>query len=726
MLTEKTKKALLLSIFILAFTYRFMLMAAQVFPPGSDIGLHESVIKTITSGQTNFLTNQYHMGGGTSATNPGYHIFASFIIALTGMPDYLAQSLIACIFSTLIVFCVFLFVRQFWNEKAAFVAAFLGVFCGGDIAMLCWGGYPNIIALMLIPLIFVFIIQKTRFSTAPFLAVTSLLVGSLFLTHIFSALIFTSIVLFTVLVNAFLSKKTQISKKQTLLWLTPIVIGALLVSPYLFNAIPVYFSSGGNITGASLETTQALLETRAVTISVSILSIILGFSFFALSKFYIKKFVTIQAILCAAWIIVPIVLTQSYLFGVYIDYERFLYFLYFPLLVCTTLLVVKIAQKFSQLSLPNISESKNIISYPTKNYGRVLFSWLIIGLLFALLFYSPLLSAPNEAFEEASYYQKMSPLKYDAIQWIKDNTPEDTVFVADADYGWWISGFAQRPTLSAINPQFLILARELEPARVAKNLLTTDYFIDNGVLKMNYNVIDNKTSSHELYARLSGSFVFHPFFSVRDENISLLYRNHGKPGHLWLNQLPLTSLEVCTEQAWASFVTIRENELVRFTVTLTVQQGTSSAKIAFNLESKTGDFLFDWLYIPFIANGALTQYDNKLVFKDASVQSLTSVSFVKGQFGSTVKMKETSEFYELIINCQGKSISELEFAAEFLTKSDVFIQALTFFDYKKAIEEWNISYVVVADEVTFDRFAGHHSFELVYKNAEVAIFKVQI
>ena len=36
------------------------------------------------------------------------------------------------------------------------------------------------------------------------------------------------------------------------------------------------------------------------------------------------------------------------------------------------------------------------------------------------------------------------------MQWLKQNTPENSVLVADALYGWWLGGFAQRPTLSAV------------------------------------------------------------------------------------------------------------------------------------------------------------------------------------------------------------------------------------------------------------------------------------
>src|SRR5512147_2232910 len=91
-MTLKTSKRLwlLLIIIAFAFVYRVFLVTMNTYPPGADIGLHESVINSITSDKTSFFYNYYHMGGGLSVTNPGYHIFTAFIIAMTGAPDYLA------------------------------------------------------------------------------------------------------------------------------------------------------------------------------------------------------------------------------------------------------------------------------------------------------------------------------------------------------------------------------------------------------------------------------------------------------------------------------------------------------------------------------------------------------------------------------------------------------------------------------------------------------------
>jgi hypothetical protein len=63
-------------------------------------------------------------GGGVDLEFPGYHIFASEIIMLTGIPNYLAQAIIIALFSSFIVLAAFLVTRIVWNESAAFVVAF--------------------------------------------------------------------------------------------------------------------------------------------------------------------------------------------------------------------------------------------------------------------------------------------------------------------------------------------------------------------------------------------------------------------------------------------------------------------------------------------------------------------------------------------------------------------------------------------------------------------------
>src|SRR4030065_1568814 len=200
------KYLLLLFILVFSFIYRLLIIHWATFPPGADIGLHNSVIYSITkSGNTSFFWNYYQMGGGLSLTFPGYHIFVSFIIFLTGIPDFLAHSLVVSLFSTSIVAVAFLIVRKMWGESTGFIVAFLAAISRFDIEMLFWGGYPNVVTLMLIHLILYLFLQTERFSLSTFLATTSLLCGALFLTHSLSALVCDRTVLVVVVFAAILS-----------------------------------------------------------------------------------------------------------------------------------------------------------------------------------------------------------------------------------------------------------------------------------------------------------------------------------------------------------------------------------------------------------------------------------------------------------------------------------------------------------------------------------------
>jgi hypothetical protein len=392
MLVEKSgKKIVLLLLFVFAFMYRLILITWDTFPPGADIGLHESVIKSITNESPSLFMNYYHMGGGVSATNPGYHIFMALTTAAVGAPDYLVHAIVVSFFSAVSVLCMFLIVRHTWSEPAAFIAAFLAVFNPGDILMLGWGGYPNVVALTLIPVVFVLFLQQGRFSLKVYLTVTSLLIGALFLIHIFSAFVFGAITVFSLVVSAVLKNKTGLSKRQVVSWILPILLGALVVSPYLLMSAPLYFGSEGTITGAVSETKQALLATKLISVEFVCFSLIPVFLFFVFSKFYKQRYLTVPAVLFASWILVPAVMTQSYIVGVYLDYERFQYFLWFPVIVCIALFIQAVSSVVSQKTGYILNFVKGRSGKKTyRNASKIVYSLTVLGLLLFSVLCTPL------------------------------------------------------------------------------------------------------------------------------------------------------------------------------------------------------------------------------------------------------------------------------------------------------------------------------------------------
>ena len=510
MINKRNVNLLLLFILAVGFIYRFALMTANTFPPGADIGLHQSVINSILAPKTTFLYNYYHMGGGISATNPGYHIFAAFIMSMTGATDYLVQAAVASMFSALIILCIFMVVRLLWGELAGFVAAILALFSASDIIMLCWAGYPNIIALALIPLLFYLFLQPKKLSQKNYLIVASLITGALFLTHLFSAIIFITIAILALIVNLAFSKSTGFTKKTALAWLTPLFFGFILVSPYILSVIPFYFGTEGAITGTVSTMKQAVVETRVIPATILGLALIPIGMFLVFSKRQNKKFFTLPSVLFASALLVPLAAAQGYLFGFFLDYERFLYFLALPVIVCLALIIVKAAEIIPK-GLQKIK-----VKVPAVKAKPVLITAIVI---FCLL--TPLFALPYVGETQANFFQVMNQPKYEAIQWIQNNTPENAVIVADASMGWWTSGFAKRATLSAVEPQYLILQREFAPALAASNLLKADYIADNGLLRIQQTGAYANGSSHDIYAILNDSIIEPLVFSINDTQVSL-------------------------------------------------------------------------------------------------------------------------------------------------------------------------------------------------------------
>src|SRR3989304_8617818 len=95
-MSRSSRKYLLLFLILaFAFGYRVMLMLWADFPPGADIGLHNSVIYSITpSGNTDFLWNDYQMGGGLSLTFPGSPTLVAQVFNLPPFPAFLAHTLV--------------------------------------------------------------------------------------------------------------------------------------------------------------------------------------------------------------------------------------------------------------------------------------------------------------------------------------------------------------------------------------------------------------------------------------------------------------------------------------------------------------------------------------------------------------------------------------------------------------------------------------------------------
>ena len=758
MFKASNRYVLLFPVLVFAFTYRMVLMHWQTFPPGADIGLHDSIIHSITVlGNTNFLWNYYQMGGGSSLTFPGYHIFVSYMLFMTGMPDYLAHSLVVSFFSSLIVLVAFLITRTVWTESAALIVAFLVAISRFDIEMLLWGGYSNVITLLLIPLIFYLYLQNPKFSLGPFLAVTGILSGAIFLTHSLSSVIFVGITVATVFLAAVFSKRVSVPKTNLLIWIVPLFIGAIIVSPFLLEIVPAYLNvNGETFAGGVSAIQQALLTTKVLPLEIVLPLLICVPIFFLFSKKYKGNFLTVPAFLLVLWVLIPTILTQGFLFGVYIDYNRFLYFLLLPVIMLIGLAIDHGTRFFARITDTYLSLTKQLPSTKKSNSKIVsrlmphltrknIYSALILLSLLVAFFAVPIFVNPSQGAAVSSFYQVMTAPGYEAIQWIRQETPVGSILVSDAYYGWWLSGFAQRPTLSAVDPQYLTLTREFEPAKIAKNLLDTNYIIDNGLIQVREDGGYIGRHNPMFLAKLKDSYFPYPFFHFNNSDITVLFTKDNDVQSIDLAPVPVKEMRLEANSDYASIFVNKENELFNFTQETTVYRGVKFVNMSITVESDVEGVSLNWIRLIMHMKGTIIQRENTVALIDENMKVYGQLIFTEKQPNTYLITSENPSGLELLYNLEGKPSEKITFfvgtyQVEETTASSIneilvdnlhsYLKKvadlpLDVFDYQKALKDKEISYVVCRDSDVIPKFANDPTFSLVFINDEVAIFMVK-
>ncbi|MDH5691316.1 MAG: dolichyl-diphosphooligosaccharide--protein glycosyltransferase subunit STT3, partial [Candidatus Bathyarchaeota archaeon] len=244
MTTDYKRTLMLFAIFIAAFLFRVGILFHNESPPSSDIGFHSSIINLILDDGKLPLWNPYHMGGEPLATPPGYHLFASFIAFFTGMPLLVAQPLIAALFSSFAVFPMYLISKKIWRSNGAgFLAAFFVTVSSLSLEMLGWGGYPNVISLTLILIIFYLFLKDTDHSHNFNLFTAALLFGSLILTHLFSLFVLFPIIILYIsllLIGKTLKPAGTNSLNAIRFFFTSTALGTLFASPWLLRVSDFY------------------------------------------------------------------------------------------------------------------------------------------------------------------------------------------------------------------------------------------------------------------------------------------------------------------------------------------------------------------------------------------------------------------------------------------------------------------------------------------------------
>jgi hypothetical protein len=741
--TRHERTVLLLAIFGFAFLFRAVLLFHNEYPPSSDIGFHGSIINLILDQGELPSWNPYHMGGESLATPPGFHFFVSTLILLTGMPLLFAQLIIAAFFSAFIVFPAYLISRRIWrNPNAGLIAAFFSAVSALSVEMISWGGYTNIVSLALIAVIFYLFLRDIDQPSHFHLLMGTLLFGSLLLTHIFTLFIFFPILIlyFVLLLIGKLRRLDKMKILSTLrFFAVSVALGMLAVSPWILRVAGFYLgvSAEGALTGG-LDNRNLMLANRSVEpiILTLFIALIPAVFMFKASR---KRWFDSGSLLLVAWFIVPIVLTQAYIFGIFTDYSRFMYFIDFPgiiiisgglfyLFFYTSLAI----NRYSRIKWNRIKKMLPVIASTLFLFGFIIASlWSIF---------------PHEAMKRANFYTTMQRPEATAMEWIKNNTPEDSVFVADHLYGWWLSGIGERTTLSAASLEFIIYSHEVEVAKSAQLLLDTDYYIDNGLIQV----------------REDGPYLsrHNPEFSIETwsgEPYALLYfQSNGttleyNQGNTTLSDMEITETPTLLKDENSAVLTMKfENDLFTVKKTLVVYQGVRFAELSYEIETKNAQInAFDAKFTLY------TTADRNITTEDTSTPMMIGAYNSFYEAAGQVIFTETDPLIELLeqnlTNCaeiiyssQNSSVHakmlvgvvdvedlsypyEVEIVYSELASSPletVTSEPLITWNYIEMMKEYDVSYVVCRDQNVYLKFSEDPKFRMVFNGGNVTVFQV--
>jgi hypothetical protein len=741
--TDYKRTLLLFAIFIVAFLFRVGVIFHNEYPPSSDIGFHSSIINLILDEGKLPLWNPYHMGGEPLATPPGYYLFASFIVLFTGMPLLVGQLLIAAFFSSFAVFPTYLISKKIWrNTSTGLFAAFFVTVSSLSLEMLGWGGYPNVISLTLILIIF-YLFLKDRDRPHHFnLFTTALLFGSLTLTHLFSLFVLLPVLILYIsllLVGKALKLLGTDSLKAIRFFFISVALGTLFASPWLLRVSGFYLgmSSEGAFWGGMQENRNLILINRYVDIKILVLIGAVLPTLFML-KASRKRYVDSESLLLIIWYAVPLVLTQAYIFGIFVDYSRFMYFADFPgILILSAALVYLF--RYVSIAIKKFSVAK------WNRSGKTVSQIALPAILLVIYLISPSLITPTEALTKVDFYTSMKKPEATAMEWIQQRTANSAVLVADHLYGWWLSGVAQRSTLSAAGLEFLLYSHEVEVAKSAQFLLDTDYYIDNGLIQVRedgpYFPRHNPIFSIETTTGYS-----HPLLHFDDNETTIFFQRKHVRGTVDLSDLNIIEAPMISRSENSIVLTIiSENDFLRVEKTLEVHRGVRFVELSYATKTKDEETSIGWVrFILHIREGrmALNQsmmglYDayervcGQIIFKDhypeVKVYTIERMSGVEFLYTAEEDSSIRINFLVGVFDVENMKYEEILETYDKLSRNPQQIVAnlpIIVWDYREVIKSYNISFIVCRDQEIYPKFSNDPNFQVVYNSVEVAIFKV--
>jgi len=398
---------------------------------------------------------------------PLFHTILAMLQIFAGTLDamvaaFILKLLIATL-NVLILLSTYLLSRKLFGTGVAVASAVFTILSVPLFEMIFWGGYANFLGLAYIAFIFYILNKDFRVPVKTFL----LFLGTftIVLSHQLATFVF--VLMF---VPAFLVS-TIGSKRKFLVFLAVIVGGGLALLAWYARMLieyadivieHIFFAMKENVYHIPAVTLDALIKNLWATLFLALAGIPLTF---ILVK---KKKALKSSILIIFWLAVPFLLSQLFLFGIYLPYHRFIYFFATPITILSGVTIY-----YSLTKLPAFIESK-VISKITKksnilNAAKIFTMALIFSLFFiqALVFLQRIEAYPQ-------FYERASISSYNSGLWVKQHSVPDGTVIATRSPGSWFYIFSDHHTIQETDPLY-------SRSAVAEAVLYSFYEMENSL-----------------------------------------------------------------------------------------------------------------------------------------------------------------------------------------------------------------------------------------------------
>ncbi|MEM2291864.1 MAG: hypothetical protein QXX41_01150 [Nitrososphaerota archaeon] len=362
------------------------------------------------------------------------------------------------------------------KKPVSILVALTMMFLPLHVEMLGWGGYPNLLALSMITIALSILVTWLRGDVLGWktLAILFLITVLIPLTHNLTFLIYETTLLTILLVALFL-KRIQLVIK--VLSLSIAAFGAYSVYIFTLNWPPQYVIHNQAAYHRLLLNLESGILTWMFKNNWILISLYIFMSLTIIYSVHRRRNLIETAVL-GSWLVAPLLLLNLHHLGIALDYNRVFYFIVDPLVFLAIGFSFFLAKRMERNSDPyppliqdllpaslrsNISESLEKVAVVVLLGGIVItsFSTLYTGV--------QTFTAIENWYNFRDLYGDRE--KLEAVKWIMENTPSESVIVAEEEIARWIEGIAARRVLMYAHPMFLFIPGEQERAYMAKSIL---------------------------------------------------------------------------------------------------------------------------------------------------------------------------------------------------------------------------------------------------------------